>query len=84
VATLYDNFERRYSQKKQLLTLTLGQSHSKSNRLVPGLCPTILYNFINIRSVVLSNSVNRQTYKQRYRHRRKHSLLGGGNKLIRR
>ena len=45
VATLYGSFERSYSQKTiltfwPLVTLTLGQAHSKSNRLVPGLCPT--------------------------------------------
>ena len=40
VATLCDNFERSYPQKNWPFDL-LGQGHSKSNRLIRELCPTI-------------------------------------------
>jgi len=42
-------FEQSYLQKKRLwplVILILGQGRSKCNRLVPGLCPAITYNFI--------------------------------------
>jgi len=46
VATFYDNFELSYSQNDfdlltSIVTLNFVRGRSKSNRLLPGLCPTI-------------------------------------------
>jgi len=55
----------------------------KFNHLFSGPLPTFTEDFMQIRSEVFAQEVvKRQTDKQTDKQRRKHNLLGGGNKIF--